>query len=52
MYFMSAWNKFDLIIVIATGVGIALKFINVGFDFSTAATVIRAFRIMRIFKLV
>ena len=52
MYFYSAWNKFDLGIVIATTLGIGLQFFNIGFDFSTTATVVRAFRIMRIFKLV
>jgi hypothetical protein len=44
--------RFDFIIVIGTDIGILMKIVNVGFDISTAATVIRGFRIMRIFRLV
>jgi len=52
IYFLSRWNNFDMFIVIATDVGILLTLLNVGGGFSTAATVIRGFRIMRMFRLV
>ena len=52
MYFYSTWNKFDLAIVVGTAIGITFNFIKIGIDISTTATVVRAFRIMRIFRLV
>lgn len=51
-YFYSSWNLFDMIVVIATDIGILLLFTSSGGGFSTAATVVRAFRIMRIVRLV
>jgi hypothetical protein len=51
-YFHTGWNIFDMIIVFATDVGIVLKFMNLGKNFSTTMTIFRAFRIMRMFKLV
>lgn len=51
-YFYSAWNLFDCIVVIGTDIGIVLNFVVTGSSFSTAATVVRAFRIMRIIRLV
>ena len=51
-YFHYAWNKFDLLIVIGTDVGLLMNIINMGINISTVATVVRAFRIMRIFRLV
>ena len=52
-YFYSQWNVFDMMVVIGTDIGILLKFITPnGAGFSTAATVVRAFRIMRIIRLV
>ena len=51
-YFNSAWNQFDCFVVIATDAGFILSAFNSGSDFSTAATVIRAFRIMRIIRLI
>ena len=48
-YFYSSWNLFDMIVVIATDIGILLLMTTSGSGgFSTAATVVRAFRIMRI----
>jgi hypothetical protein len=42
-----------MMVVIGTDIGILLKFITPnGAGFSTAATVVRAFRIMRIIRLV
>ena len=51
-YFHSSWNRFDLIIVILSDVGLLMKIVNHGDSFSSATTVIRGFRIMRIFKLI
>ena len=51
-YFNDSWNKFDMFIVIATDLGLILNAFNVGGGFSTAATVIRSFRIMRMFRLI
>ena len=51
-YFSSAWNKFDFLIVIGTDLGLFMRLIGSGFDFSTGATVVRAFRIMRILRLI
>ena len=51
-YFYSAWNLFDMLVVIGTDIGIVLNFTTSGSSFSTAATVVRAFRIMRIVRLV
>lgn len=52
IYFLSAWNKFDMVIVFATDFGLILKFFDLGASFSSTATVIRGFRIMRMFKLI
>lgn len=51
-YFYYSWNKFDLSIVIGTDIGLLMNVINMGINISTVATVVRAFRIMRIFRLV
>jgi hypothetical protein len=52
-YFYSAWNLFDMMVVIGTDIGILLNIVSAGSSsFSTAATVVRAFRIMRIVRLV
>jgi len=51
-YFYSAWNLFDMTVVMGTDVGLILEFTTAGSGFSTAATVVRAFRIMRIVRLV
>lgn len=51
-YFYYSWNKFDLLIVIGTDIGLVMNLVNAGINVSTVATVVRAFRIMRIFRLV
>ena len=51
-YFYYSWNKFDVSIVIGTDIGLLMNIINTGINISTVATVVRAFRIMRIFRLV
>jgi hypothetical protein len=51
-YFHQTWNNFDMLIVIATDVGIVLQFLDFGAGFSTTMTIFRAFRIMRMFKLI
>ena len=52
VYFISNWNLFDMLIVIATDAGIVLNMFDLGGSFSSTATVIRGFRIMRMFKLI
>jgi hypothetical protein len=47
----SSWNRFDFAIVVGTDVGFIFNVANLGIDISTTATVIRGFRIMRIFRL-
>lgn len=51
-YFRYPWNRFDLLIVIGTDIGLLLDVTNAGVNISTIATVVRAFRIMRIFRLI
>ena len=51
-YFYYSWNRFDLLIVIGTDIGLIMNLVNAGINVSTIATVVRAFRIMRIFRLV
>jgi hypothetical protein len=41
-----------MMIVIGTNVGLLLRLASTDIDISTAATVVRAFRIMRIFRLI
>jgi hypothetical protein len=52
IYFYSMWNNFDMVIVFATDFGILLKVLKLNDSFQSAATVIRSFRIMRMFKLI
>ena len=52
IYFIDTWNKFDMLIVFATDLGLILDVFDLGTSFSQAATVIRSFRIMRMFKLI
>lgn len=52
IYFLYAWNNFDMIIVIATDLGLLLRMLNLGATFSEAASIVRGFRIMRMFKLI
>ena len=51
-YFEVPWNVFDMVIVVATNFGILLNLLNIGGGFATTATVIRGFRIGRIFRLI
>jgi hypothetical protein len=51
-YFYDSWNKFDVSIVVGTDIGLLMNLVNTGINISTVATVVRAFRIMRIFRLV
>ena len=51
-YFESYWNLFDCFIVIGTDAGIAMKLFKIGGNISSATSVVRGFRIMRIFRLV
>jgi hypothetical protein len=51
-YFIDSWNKFDMFIVLGTDVGLLLSLFDVGGGFTTAATVIRSVRIMRMFRLI
>ena len=52
IYFIDTWNKFDMLIVFATDLGLILDVFDLGTSFSQTATVIRSFRIMRMFKLI
>jgi len=50
-YFKDNWNRFDFTCVIATLIGIILKYSNSGINISSLASVIRIFRIARLFRL-
>lgn len=51
-YFQEYWNWFDCFIVVGTDVGLLMNMLNVGASLSSATSVIRGFRIMRIFRLI
>lgn len=51
-YFSQGWNVFDCFIVIGTNFGILMKLIGTGESMGATTSVIRGFRIMRIFRLV
>ena len=51
-YFYYTWNIFDIIIVFTTDLSLLLKILQLDASFSAFATVFRAFRIMRMFKLI
>jgi hypothetical protein len=51
-YFYDKWSIFDMFIVIGTNLGILMNILNVGGNISSAASVVRGFRIMRIFRLI
>lgn len=51
-YFKDYWNLFDLFVVLGTNIGIVISFSLTTVDVSSTASIVRAFRIMRIFKLV
>ena len=50
-YFMSNWNLFDMFIVVSADIGIILDLAGLNKNMSTAVTILRAFRILRIVKL-
>lgn len=52
LYFKSTWNIFDMIIVLGTDLGIILDAAGLESSFGQATSVIRGFRIMRIFRLI
>lgn len=52
-YFHSSWNCFDMLIVVLTNIGLIFSWI--GFEggiLSTTITVVRAVRILRMFRLI
>ena len=51
-YFMNNWNWFDFLVVVGTLIGVIMTVLQTDFNFSTAASAIRAFRILRIFRLI
>ena len=51
-YFRQGWNIFDCFIVFGTNFGILMKLIGTGESMGATTSVIRGFRIMRIFRLV
>lgn len=51
-YFSSKWNIFDFIIVIGTNAGLIFKIAGSSINIGAAATGVRAFRIMRVIRLV
>jgi hypothetical protein len=50
-YFSDGWNNFDLVIVVAAWLGLIANSIP-GLDIGSLTTVIRSFRISRIFKII
>lgn len=50
-YFESGWNLFDMFIVVSADIGLVLSAMGLEKSFSTAVTILRAFRILRIVKL-
>ena len=51
-YFYTTWNCFDFFIVVGSDIGIILSIFDVGGSVTTATTVIRGVRIMRMFRLI
>ena len=50
-YFNEGWNNFDFVIVLAAWLGMGLSSVE-GIDIGASTTVIRSFRISRIFKII
>jgi hypothetical protein len=50
-YFAESWNRFDFLIVCGTNIGLVIKWAT-GMNIGSIATVIRTFRIGRIFRLI
>jgi hypothetical protein len=51
LYFNDSWNVFDFVIVLGTNIGILLKY-GAGIDVGSVATIVRTFRVGRIFRLI
>lgn len=51
-YFMNNWNWFDFLVVVGTLIGVIMTVLQTDFNFSTAASAIWAFWILRIFRLI
>lgn len=52
MYFSDSWSRFDFAIVIGTDVGLFMNFVNSDLNISNATTIVRGFRIMRVFRII
>ena len=50
-YFHDGWNRFDLIVVIASDAGLVLQYAGGVGDIGGVATIVRVFRLGRIFRL-
>ena len=50
-YFREGWNMFDFVVVVATLAGYAIKIVT-GLSIGSMATVVRGFRIARLFRLI
>lgn len=50
-YFASSWNILDFFIVLSANFGYLIKLFGVSNNSSTAITILRAFRILRVVKL-
>lgn len=51
-YFRQGWNIFDCFIVIGTDFGLLMNIVGAGASMSSTTSIIRGFRIMRVFRLV
>jgi len=49
-YFYSKWNLFDFVVVLASTIGLILLLFGIKLNLVTIATIVRAFRMTRIFK--
>lgn len=50
-YFNDGWNIFDLVIVLAAWIGMIINSVE-GLDIGSSTTVLRSFRISRVFKII
>ena len=50
MYFYNIWNQFDCFLVFITDLGLLLDYIGIQSQMGTGFTILRAFRILRIVK--
>jgi voltage-dependent calcium channel L type alpha-1D len=51
-YFWQYWNLFDFFVVVTTDLGVLLDVLGVEGSYSSTATVFRAFRMMKMFRLI